>query len=174
MALDRLNFLYQEVIFDHTKQPHNHKTIDNATHEMQLLNPSCGDMINVQMFVSDGVIEDIGFIGEGCSISMASASMMTVALMGRTIEEAEQVIDGFVEHVGGPKVSDDLAMSSKKLKGILQDAVLLEGVRKFPARYKCATLAWKAAELGFYPEERARLIEGLTVNSSDEGDELDE
>ena len=172
MALDRLNFLYQEVIFDHTNRPHNRKKLENATHEMQLLNPSCGDMIIVQMVVKDDKIEDVGFIGEGCSISMASASMMTDAIIGHTVEEAEKIIHLFIKHVGGPDDEDTETLSPEQLDKILQDAVLLEGVKKFPARYKCATLAWKAVELGLHPDEQERLIEGLTTKT--EGNEMNE
>ncbi len=160
---NKLNYLYQEVIFDHTQYPRHRKKLAEPTHEMQLLNPSCGDVIIVQLQIENNIIEDIGFTGEGCSISQASASMMTEVLIGKTLEQAEALVNGFVEFVGGPKQMNDNRISDEELNDLLQDAALLEGVKQFPARYKCATLAWKAAELGWHPDEQDRLIEGLTI-----------
>ncbi|MBG9981994.1 SUF system NifU family Fe-S cluster assembly protein [Aerococcaceae bacterium DSM 111020] len=160
---NKLNYLYQEVIFDHTKYPRHQKKLTHPSHEMQLLNPSCGDVIIVQLLIEDNIIQDIGFTGEGCSISMASASMMTEVLIGETLEKAEAIVNGFVEFVGGPEQTNSFAIPEDELQELLQDAALLEGVKQFPARYKCATLAWKAAELGWHPDEQERLIDGLTI-----------
>lgn len=162
MAMDRLNFLYQEVLFDHTQHPHNKKKLENSTHHMELLNPSCGDMIQVEVFVEEDIIKDIGFTGEGCTISMASASMMTDVLMGQTIENALKIIQAFNEYVG-VGLSDDTPISEKELEEILQDAALLVGVKQFPARHKCATLAWKATELGLQPDREEKLLDGFTL-----------
>lgn len=142
MALSRLENLYRQVILDHTSHPRNHGVLDSATSEIELNNPTCGDVVQIQFKLGEGdVIEDIRFTGSGCTISMASTSMMTEVMLGKTYPEALDLIDRFSDLVQGKEVSD---------LDELGDASLLNGVAKFPARIKCATLGWKALERGIY------------------------
>lgn len=150
MALSKLENLYRQVILDHTNHPHNKGLIDTATSQIELNNPTCGDVIQLQLLVKDGVIEDVKFDGHGCSISMASASMMTVAIKGKTEKEALAIVASFLELVQGEEVPNPKPLG---------DARMLSGVAKFPARIKCATLAWKALERGIF-EENQTTVEG--------------
>ena len=136
MALSRLDNLYRQVILDHTAHPKNKGVLDVATSQIELNNPTCGDVIQLQLQIEDQVIKDVRFDGHGCSISMASASMMTDAIKGKTEKEAIETIATFLELVQGEDVKEN--------KKALGDAQMLAGVAKFPARIKCATLAWKA------------------------------
>lgn len=127
-----LRDLYQEVILDHSKRPRNHRRPDRFDATAAGHNPLCGDRITVFLTVSDGVLTDVTFEGQGCAISQASASMMTEALRGRTVDEARALFEKFHGAVtGAPGPVDDLG----KLAAF-------EGVREFPVRVKCATLAW--------------------------------
>lgn len=144
MALSRLDNLYRQVILDHTAHPKNKGVLDVATSQIELNNPTCGDVIQLQLQIEDQVIKDVRFDGHGCSISMASASMMTDAIKGKTEKEAIETIAAFLELVQGEDVKEN--------KKALGDAQMLAGVAKFPARIKCATLAWKALERGIIEE----------------------
>ncbi|MGX7014103.1 Fe-S cluster assembly sulfur transfer protein SufU [Vagococcus silagei] len=144
MALSRLDNLYRQVILDHTAHPKNKGVLDVATSQIELNNPTCGDVIQLQLQIEDQVIKDVRFDGHGCSISMASASMMTDAIKGKTEKEAIETIATFLELVQGEDVKEN--------KKALGDAQMLAGVAKFPARIKCATLAWKALERGIIEE----------------------
>lgn len=137
MGLSKLDNLYRQVILDHSSHPHHHGTLDESTQKIEMNNPTCGDVIQLELSVEEDVIKQIAFDGSGCSISTASASMMTDAVLGKTVEEAETLIQQFSQLVQGKEVTneDDLG-----------DAAMLSGVAKFPARIKCATLAWKALE----------------------------
>lgn len=137
MALSRLDQLYRQVILDHSSHPHHHGTLEQATDQIELNNPTCGDVIQLQLILEKDRINDIRFSGSGCAISTASASMMTEAVMGRTIQEALGLIDQFSLLVQG-KEDDNVEA--------LGDAAILSGVSKFPARIRCATLAWKGLE----------------------------
>ncbi|MGY3704827.1 SUF system NifU family Fe-S cluster assembly protein [Vagococcus martis] len=153
MALSRLDNLYRQVILDHTNHPHNKGVLDEATSQIELNNPTCGDVIQLQLVMKDGVIDDIAFDGHGCSISMASASMMTDAVKGKTEKEAIEIIADFLELVQGENIGEK--------KKVLKDAQMLGGVAKFPARIKCATLAWKALERGIIEENQTVVTEEL-------------
>ena len=135
MALSKLDNLYRHVILDHSSHPHHRGTLTESTNKIEMNNPTCGDVIELQVEIKDGRINNIAFDGSGCSISTASASMMTDAVIGKTIAEAEQLTDDFLLLVQGKEVAD---------LEPLGDAAMLSGVAKFPARIKCATLAWKA------------------------------
>jgi nitrogen fixation NifU-like protein len=128
-----LRDLYQEVIFDHYKKPHNFHGLANANHVAHGHNRLCGDALTVYLHVKDDVIEDISFEGTGCAISTASASLMTDALKGKKVEEAKHLFEEF-HHL----VTHDNAEAAPEM-GKLE---VLAGVREFPARVKCATLAW--------------------------------
>ena len=135
----RLAMLYQTIIKEHSKNPSNKRTLTEKTGEFELFNPSCGDLVVVQFNLKDGVLEDVSFQGQGCAISIASASMMTEIISGKTLEEALDIIQTFYELVKGNK-----EINTKPLG----DAVYLEGVSKFPTRIRCATLSWHALEEG--------------------------
>ncbi|KAF1299344.1 SUF system NifU family Fe-S cluster assembly protein [Enterococcus sp. JM4C] len=137
MALSKLDNLYRQVILDHSSHPHHHGTLAESTQTIEMNNPTCGDVIQLELSLEDDVIKAIAFDGSGCSISTASASMMTDAVMGKTVAEAEDLIHNFSELVQGKEVKDEDSLG---------DAAMLSGVAKFPARIKCATLAWKALE----------------------------
>jgi nitrogen fixation NifU-like protein len=129
-----LRDLYQEVILDHNKRPRNFRDVDPHSHSADGYNPLCGDRVTVRLQLdADQRIEDIGFQGEGCAISTASASIMTEVLKGRTADEARRLFRQFQELV----TSDD-ALPDPDLGKV----AVLAGVREYPMRVKCATLAW--------------------------------
>jgi nitrogen fixation NifU-like protein len=133
-----LEELYQEVILDHSRRPRNFGVLANADVLVHGDNPACGDEIHLGVhFGPDGKLQEIKFSGHGCAISQASASMMTMKLKGKSREEATAMARTFHDLVTGEATGE-----SKKL-GDLQ---LLQGVRKFPQRVKCAMLAWRAVE----------------------------
>lgn len=128
-----LRDLYQETILDHGKKPRNFSTMDDADCHADGHNPLCGDRLTVYVKTKDGSIEDVTFQGNGCAISMASASMMSQALKGMPIEQAERVFQAFHDLVTGK--TDDSAEGLGKL-------LVFSGVQEFPVRVKCATLPW--------------------------------
>lgn len=137
MGLSKLDQLYRQVILDHSQHPHHYGTLDESTRMIELNNPTCGDVIQLHFLIEGDRIKDIRFSGHGCTISKASASMMTDLMVGKTLEEALQLEKQFSLLVQGEEVQDVEELG---------DAVLLSGVAKFPARIKCATLSWKALE----------------------------
>ncbi|MCM3337951.1 SUF system NifU family Fe-S cluster assembly protein [Paenibacillus sp. MER TA 81-3] len=134
----QLDDLYRRVIMDHYKKPRNRGTFDAEVVTIDLNNPTCGDRISLQLQVNDGIVEAARYTGEGCSISMSSASMMTEAVKGKTLEQALELADRFSAMVKGEDVTFDE----------YEDIEALSGVCKFPARIKCATLAWNALRKG--------------------------
>lgn len=133
-----LEELYQQIILDHSKRPRNFGEIAEGAVHVHGDNPSCGDEIHLSVkFGSEGLVEDVKFTGQGCAISQASASLMTMKLKGKPREEAETLMRAFREVVTG---------SSEDHPRALGDLVLMQGVRKFPQRVKCAMLAWRAFE----------------------------
>ncbi len=143
MSFDNLDTLYRQVIMDHYKSPRNRGKLDGDHITVELNNPTCGDRIDLQMRLDNNIVQDAKFEGEGCSISMASASMMTQAVKGKTVEEALALSQFFSEMMLGKDIDE----SHIDLEEI-GDIIALQGVSKFPARIKCATLAWKAMEQG--------------------------
>lgn len=139
----QLDDLYRQVIMDHYQHPRNQGELTDGTVNIDLRNPSCGDEITLQLIVSDGTVEDVRFTGSGCSISMASASMMTEAVKGLPLPEALTLSGVFRGMMRGDEVDADA----------LGDLEALQGVSKFPARIKCATLAWQALEKGIHQTE---------------------
>lgn len=140
--MSSLDDLYRRVIMDHYQKPRNMGDLTDADATIQLKNPTCGDQIQLQMKVENGLIIDAKFKGEGCSISMSSASMMTEAVKGKTVNDALDLADRFSKMLLG----QDVETSD------FEDIEALQGVCKFPARIKCATLAWKAMEKGVKEE----------------------
>ena len=131
--MSELADLYQEVILDHNKKPRNFHRVEDANRKAEGFNPLCGDQITLYVKLEDGVIQDIGFQGSGCAISKASASLMTSALKGKSEHEAEQLFERFHSLVTAEQPPD--AEPLGKL-------AVFSGVREFPARVKCASLAW--------------------------------
>ena len=130
-----LGELYQEIILEHSKAPRNYRKPDGANREAEGYNPLCGDRCTVFLDVEGDAIKDIGFQGSGCAISRASASMMTQSVKGKTKAEAARLFDDFHRLVTG----DEKALASAQEMGKL---AVFAGVSRFPARVKCATLAW--------------------------------
>ncbi|MGG0792902.1 Fe-S cluster assembly sulfur transfer protein SufU [Brevibacillus laterosporus] len=140
MEMSSLDDLYRRVIMDHYQKPRNKgKLEDENGLVINLNNPTCGDSISLSLQVENGVVMDAKFLGEGCSISMSSASMMTEAVKGKTEEDALRLIQIFSDMMQGKEPDDSIDLG---------DIEALQGVCKFPARIKCATLAWKALEQG--------------------------
>lgn len=134
----QLDDLYRRVIMDHYKNPRNKGKFEEGAFTVDLNNPTCGDRISLQLKLEDGIVKDARFTGEGCSISMSSASMMTEAVKGRSFEDAMELASRFSSLMKGePAEFEDY-----------EDIEALSGVNKFPARIKCATLAWNALKKG--------------------------
>lgn len=137
MRAKRLEMLYRTLIKEHSKDPKNKGTIENPDGEMELFNPSCGDLIQIQYRLKNNKIKEIMFDGQGCAISLASSSLMTELMQGKTKAEALSLIELFSELIQGkPELETDE----------LGDAVFLKGVAKFPTRIRCAKLSWSALE----------------------------
>jgi nitrogen fixation NifU-like protein len=131
-----LDSLYQEVILDHYKKPH-HKGLPSGPIKVHHVNPNCGDEITLSLEIRDGLVEDLIWDGVGCSISQASASIMSDLVNGKSVESAQIALKEFTQ----------LMQSKGAIPGdeeILEDAIALAGVSKFPARVKCALLSWMA------------------------------
>lgn len=133
-----LREIYQEVILDHYRKPRNFQILDEATSEARGHNPLCGDRLNVYLVIEDGRVADVSFQGAGCAISTASASLMTEAVKGKTVDEAHALFHRFHEMMTGPEDGAEDGVEARDL-GKLE---ALSGVRQIPIRVKCATLAW--------------------------------
>jgi nitrogen fixation NifU-like protein len=131
--VSELNDLYQEVILDHNRRPHNFRVIDPATAKQEGYNPLCGDRLTLYLTVDGDLITDVAFQGTGCAISKASASMMTDAVKGRTVAQARELFEKFHR-----MITSDPGTPA----GDLGKLSALAGVREFPTRVKCASLAW--------------------------------
>lgn len=146
MSFKNLDQLYRSVIMDHYKTPRNKGTIENDSINIEMNNPTCGDRIHLTLQVEDGIVKDAKFDGEGCSISMASASMMTQAVKGKDVDTALGLSKTFSDMMLGKDYDDSLDLG---------DIEALQGVSQFPARIKCATLAWKAMEKAVHEQEKS-------------------
>ena len=165
MALSLLDQLYRSLILDHSANPHHFGQLDHKTHEMQLLNPTCGDAVTVEIKVNDqDRIEAIAFNGQGCTISIASASLMTDLMVDKTVPEALDRVKAFTQLVGGATDSSTEEYSPDQIKDLLGDCAILAGVKQFPARYKCAILSWRALEFGLKEDSQDTLLDqdGIT------------
>lgn len=138
MSNVNLDTLYRQVIMDHYKHPRNKGKFEDESLTIEMNNPTCGDRIFLQFQLDGDIVEDVKFTGEGCSISLASASMMTQAIKGKKVTEALAMSELFSDMMIGKEIDVD--------KFGLEDIEALQGVSNFPARIKCATLAWKAME----------------------------
>ncbi|RMH73321.1 MAG: SUF system NifU family Fe-S cluster assembly protein [Gemmatimonadetes bacterium] len=148
--MDEYRELYQQIILDHNKNPRNFTTIDPSTHHAEGYNPLCGDHYTIFMNVEGDVIRKVGFQGNGCAISKASASVMTTLLKGKTIAEAEHLLELFHDVVMGKQElpsDDDDDPALDKIRAFV-------GVRDFPVRVKCATLPWHAAKAALHEADQ--------------------
>jgi nitrogen fixation protein NifU and related proteins len=140
-----LRELYQEVIIDHNRCPRNHHAMDEASLWANGFNPLCGDKLTVYVKLEDNVIVEVSFVGVGCAISQASASLMTEALKGKTIEEAHALF----QNVHQMLTQDEMILSPS-----LGKLTVLAGVKAYPARVKCASLAWHTMEAALKKESQ--------------------
>ncbi|MBY5035435.1 SUF system NifU family Fe-S cluster assembly protein [Streptococcus gallolyticus] len=145
MALSRLDSLYMAVVADHSKSPHHYGVLEGVE-TLQLNNPTCGDVISLSVKIENDRIEDIAFAGHGCTISTASSSMMTDAVIGKTTAEALELAETFSQMVQGEKNDEQEKLG---------EAELLAGVAKFPQRIKCSTLPWNALKKAIERQEQA-------------------
>lgn len=132
-----LDELYQSVILEHDRNPRNFREIEGDRREAEGYNPLCGDRVKVMVQVEDGVVTDVAFQGSGCAISKASASLMTEAVRGKPVAEVERMFEEFRAGMTGGRVDGPTGSLPPKL-------AVLGGVKRFPMRVKCATLAWHA------------------------------
>ncbi len=141
-----LRELYQEVILDHNKRPRNFGVLDNPTRTTRGHNPLCGDRLTLYLVLKDDRITEVAFEGSGCAISKASASLMTEAVKGKTIAEAETLFERFHELVTAPP---EVPVSTSGLGKL----AVFGGVREYPARVKCASLAWHTMKTAVETED---------------------
>ncbi len=150
--MDDLRELYQEVILEHVKNPRNKRTPQDANRHAHGHNPICGDAVEVHLKINgQGVIEDVAFEGRGCAISVASASLMTEELMGKTEAQAQALFETFQEMC----TKDDAKVAAGVDEDTLERMRVLAGVREFPMRVKCATLAWHTMSAAVAGEKEA-------------------
>ncbi len=145
--LDDLRDLYQEVVFDHNRNPRNFRVIEDADRTIEGFNPLCGDRITLYLKLDGDKIVDVAFQGQGCAISTASASLMTEIIKGKTVQEAEKLFEAFHKIVTGE--DGDLKLEA------LGKLAVLAGVKQYPSRIKCATLPWHSLEAALKGEESA-------------------
>jgi nitrogen fixation protein NifU and related proteins len=149
----QLESMYQEIILDHYRTPHNKGLREPFDAEVHHVNPTCGDEVTLRVRVADGVVEDVSYEGSGCSISQASSSVMTDLVIGRPVGDALETAEAF------------LALMQSQGRGepdedVLEDAVAFAGVAKYPARVKCALLGWMA-----WKDATARAVAGAQEGS---------
>ena len=142
---DELRDLYQEVIFDHNRNPRNFRVMENADREVEGFNPLCGDRLTLFLKLDGDEITDVSFQGSGCAISTASVSLMTEIIKGKTEAEADALFKKFHEMTTGKEENIDMEAIGK--------LAVLAGVREYPARVKCATLAWHTLDAALKNQE---------------------
>lgn len=149
----QLESMYQEIILDHYRTPHNKGLREPYDAEVHHVNPTCGDEVTLRVRVNDGVVEDVSYDGSGCSISQASSSVMTDLVIGKPVTQAMETADEFLalmQSQGRTEPDED----------VLEDAVAFAGVAKYPARVKCALLGWMA-----WKDATARAVAGAEERS---------
>ena len=151
-----MDSMYQDIILDHYKNPHHRGLVEPFDAEVHHVNPTCGDEVTLRVRVADGSIADLGWDGDGCSISQASTSVMSELVVGRSIDDALALERRFL----GLMQSRGMAELTEADEDELEDALAFEGVSKYPARVKCALLGWMAmksavAEAGHAYTEQA-------------------
>ena len=144
----QLQQMYQEIILDHYKNPHNRGLREPFDAESFQVNPTCGDEVTLRVKVSGDTVEDVSYEGQGCSISQASTSVLTDLVVGGSVDKALSTMDAFIELMQGRgQVEPD--------EDVLEDGIAFAGVAKFPARVKCALLSWMA-----WKDATAQVMEG--------------
>ncbi|QWB99638.1 SUF system NifU family Fe-S cluster assembly protein [Mycoplasmatota bacterium] len=134
--MNNLDHLYREIIMEHYKNPRNKGLVTNDDYKSnRIKNPSCGDDITIQVLVEDGMVKDVKQEASGCSISVASASVLSEIMIGRSVEEAKKIVDTYINMVTNKEFDESVD---------LEEAAVFSGVKKFPARIKCASIAWVA------------------------------
>lgn len=149
---EELRELYQQVILDHNKSPRNFKIIEAHNHFAEGYNPLCGDKIDVYALIEDGIVKDISFQGSGCAISKASASIMSSLIKGKPVAEAEMLFEKFHDLITGK-------VDSKNALEELGKLAVFAGVKDFPTRVKCASLAWHTMQSAIKNESSSITIE---------------
>lgn len=134
-----LNHVYTQIITQNSRAKHNLRSVPNATHKLEGVNPTCGDELLLELRVENGVIEDAGFTGHGCAIFMASSSMMVDSILGQKIEFAETLIKAFFKLINQEELTEEE-------EELLDEIMALQGVAVMPSRVKCATLSWHTLE----------------------------
>ncbi len=137
--MDELTDVYNDLIMEHSINSYNKKKLEDATSSEKGHNPNCGDEIELQLKVNNGVIEDMAFTGYGCAISQASTSIMIDTLKGKTIEQAKEIIETFISMIKR-EIKDESELEK------LEDAIAFRNISNMPARVKCALLAWHTME----------------------------
>ena len=137
--MEDLTDVYNDLIMEHSMNSYNKKKLDDVTVSEMGHNPNCGDEIELELKVKDGIIEDMAFMGHGCAISQASTSIMIDTLKGKTIEEAKEIIETFIEMIKR-EITDEKELQK------LEDAIAFKNISNMPARVKCALLAWHTVE----------------------------
>ena len=136
--MDNLEVLYRQVIMDHYKNPRNKGLLQDKDYKtIHIKNPTCGDDITIQSKIKDNKVEDVRHDGTGCSICCSSASVMSETLIGKSVEDATLIKDAYINMLTNKEYNEEVE---------LEDAIAYSGVKKFPARIKCASIAWKAFE----------------------------
>jgi nitrogen fixation NifU-like protein len=146
--MSELSELYQQVILDHNKKPRNFQKLEGANRTAEGFNPLCGDQLTVYLLMDEGAVREVSFVGSGCAISKASASMMTQAVKGKTREDARALFDEFHRMVTGELDEESEPNQLGRLK-------IFAGVRDYPARVKCASLPWHTLHAALEGEEMA-------------------
>ena len=145
--MSELSELYQQVILDHNKKPRNFRKLETANHSAEGYNPLCGDQLTVYLNLEDDAVKDVSFEGSGCAISKAAASMMTQAVKGKNKADAEKLFAEFHGMVLGELDEENSPNDLGNLK-------IFAGVREFPVRVKCATLAWHTMQAALNQQDR--------------------
>ncbi len=136
--MNNMDNLYRQVIMDHYKNPRNKGLIQDPSYKtIHIKNPTCGDDITVQSKVEDGIVKDVRHDGSGCSICCSSASVMSETVKGKSVQEASVVAENYLNMLANKPYDETVD---------LEEAIVYQGVRQFPARIKCASIAWKAFE----------------------------
>jgi nitrogen fixation NifU-like protein len=146
--MSELSELYQQVILDHNKKPRNFQKLEGANRTAEGFNPLCGDQLTVYLLMDEGAVREVSFVGSGCAISKASASMMTQAVKGKTRDEARALFEEFHRMVTGELDEESEPNNLGRLK-------IFAGVRDYPARVKCASLPWHTLHAALEGEESA-------------------
>ncbi len=131
--------IYTQIITQNSRAKHNLRKVPNATHSLEGVNPTCGDELLLEMRVENGIIEDAGFTGNGCAIFMASSSIMIDNIIGKSLDDAQSLVDAFFKMIKREELLE-------KEEELLDEALSLKGVAVMPSRVKCATLSWHTLE----------------------------